>query len=137
MVRPLENCAAREVLFLLAVFFALFVVARLGYRTNNILDLRVGVISTHAHQQRDRVVRDELAVVGPALNLLDLDGVECINAKLRIEVVDVEVLEQWAGGHLEAVTGRRSDGRRSDRTIKTSGRHDADAGNGRRCDGSL
>ena len=73
-MRPLEKLAARKVLFLLAVFFALLVVARLGYGASDVLDLRVGVIACHAQQLRDRVVRDEQAVVGPALNLLDLQG---------------------------------------------------------------
>ena len=73
-MRPLEKRAARKVLFLLAVFFAFLVVARLGYGANDVLDLLRCMISTRAQQLRDRVVRDEHAVVGPALNLLDLQG---------------------------------------------------------------
>ena len=71
---PHEMRAARKVLLLLAVFFAFLVVARLGYGASDLLDHPAGVISTRAQQLRDRVVRDEHAVVGPALNLLDLQG---------------------------------------------------------------
>ena len=129
MVRPLENCAARKVLFLLAVFFAFLVVARLGYGASDLLDLRVGVLACHARQLRDRVVRDEHAVVGPALNLLDLQGVHEASAQVRHErQVEVHALEQRAGGHLDADTG---DGRRRDRSRRRS---DGSNSDGRRSD---
>ena len=64
------------------------------------------MISTHAQQLRDRVVRDEIAVLVPALNLLDLQGVEEVGAQVRSErQVEVHALEQRAGGHLDADTG--------------------------------
>ena len=106
MVRPLEKRAAREVLFLLAVFFALLVVARFGHGANDVLELLVSVIARHARQLRDRVVRDEHAVVGPAPNLLDHEVVEEASAQVRSERrVEVHALEQRAGGHLDADTG--------------------------------
>ena len=105
-MRPLDKLAARKVHFLLAVFFALLVVARFRHGANNVLDLLRCMISTRAQQLRDRVVRDEHAVVGPALNLLDLQGVEEVGTQVRSEHrVEVHALEQRAGGHLDADTG--------------------------------
>ena len=111
----------------------MLVIARLGHGENNFLDLPVGVTALHFQQLRDRVVRDEHAVEFPPLHLLDADSVECINAKLRIEVVDVEVLEQRAGGHPDAAIGdgRRRDGRNSD-----GSNSDGSNSDGRRSDGS-
>ena len=104
-MRPLEKRAARKVLFLLAVFFALLVVARFGHGASDVLDSLIGVIGIPPRQLRDRVVRDEHAVVGPALNLLDHEVVHEASAQVRSERrFEVHALEQRAGGHLDADT---------------------------------
>ena len=97
--------------------------------SDNGLDLLGGVVRTTVCHLDKYVFCDKLAVVGTALNLLEL-GVHEATAQVRSErSVEVNALEQRAGGHLDAGT---FDGRRRGRR-RSSGRRDADAG--RRSDG--
>ena len=71
-MRPVENLAAREHGRLLACGGS--TLANLERVLSDTFDSLIGTVALSARQLRDRVVRDEHAVVGPALNLLDLQG---------------------------------------------------------------